>query len=72
MPTIDLSGPQGNAFALMGALKGWGRQLGIDTTATITDMMAGDYDHLLQVMRDWCAANHIDLELEGRDDDNDE
>lgn len=34
-------------------------------------MMAGDYAHLLQVMRDWAEANHIDLELldEGDDDD---
>lgn len=68
MPTIDLTGPEGNAFALMGAIQTWGKQLGVDTTATLADMRSGDYPHLLQVMRDWCEEHHIDLILLDRED----
>lgn len=69
MPTIDLRGPEGNAFYLLGAVRGWGRQLGVDTTAVLADMQSGDYEHLLQAMRDWCEEHHIDLELTGTDYD---
>ncbi len=46
---IDLSGPEGNAFALMATAKTWGKQLDLDTKAILDDMMSGDYDHLLGV-----------------------
>jgi hypothetical protein len=50
--TIDLTGPDGNAFALMGYAKNFSRQLGIDSTPIIKDMMSGDYEHLLEVFED--------------------
>lgn len=49
---IDLTGPDGNAFALMAYAKRFGTQLGWDKGQTqdlINDMMSGDYEHLLQV-----------------------
>jgi len=49
---IDLTGPQGNAFALMGIAKNLGRQLDLtleETDKLIQDMMSGDYENLLQV-----------------------
>ena len=46
---IDLTGPDGNAFALMGYAKGFAKQLGLDGDAIIKDMMSDDYEHLLQV-----------------------
>ena len=49
---IDLTGPQGNAFALMGMAQNCGRQLGWDKTKTqdlINEMMDGDYENLIQV-----------------------
>lgn len=49
---IDLTGPDGNAFVLMGMAKRFGRQLGWDSGKCqdlINDMMSGDYEHLLQV-----------------------
>ena len=49
-PTIiDLSGPDGNAFALMGYAKRFATQLGLDPDPIITDMKSGDYDHLVEV-----------------------
>jgi len=63
-PIIDLSGPDGNAFVLMGFVHEWGRQLGVDTTDVLTDMRSGDYDHLLEAMQEWAEGVGIDLELQ--------
>tara|TARA_B100001059_G_scaffold233293_1_gene273054 strand:+ start:2170 stop:2391 length:222 start_codon:yes stop_codon:yes gene_type:complete len=49
---IDLTGPDGNAFALMGYAKNFSRQLGIDSKPIIKDMMSGDYEHLLEVFEE--------------------
>ncbi len=49
---IDLNGPDGNAFYLMGIAKRFGRQLGWDNGKCqdlVNEMMEGDYEHLLQV-----------------------
>jgi hypothetical protein len=49
---IDLTGPDGNAFALMGYAKKLARQLEIDSKPIIEDMMSGDYEHLLEVFEE--------------------
>lgn len=49
---IDLVSPQGNAFAIIGLANKLGKQMGkteSEIKAIATDMMAGDYDHLLKV-----------------------
>ena len=48
---IDLTGPDGNAYALMALAKRFATQLGwLDCgSALIQEMMSGDYEHLLQV-----------------------
>ena len=46
---IDLTGPDGNAFALMGYAKRFARQLGLDSSKIINEMTSGDYEHLLEV-----------------------
>lgn len=46
---IDLTGPDGNAFALMGYAQNFAKQLGIDSKPIIEDMMSSDYEHLIQV-----------------------
>lgn len=48
---IDLTGPDGNAFVLMGYAKNFAKQLGWkdNGAAIITEMMSGDYEHLLEV-----------------------
>lgn len=50
IPVIDLTGPDGNAYALMGYARRWARDLGLDGNAIIKDMMSGDYEHLLEVL----------------------
>ena len=46
---IDLTGPDGNAFALMGYAKRFAKQLGLDSSEIINEMTSGDYEHLLEV-----------------------
>ena len=44
---IDLTGPDGNAFALMGLASRLAKQLGIKNPTA--EMMSGDYENLLEV-----------------------
>jgi hypothetical protein len=49
--TVQLTGEDGNAFAIMGAVTKAMRRAGIDAAeieAYRTESMSGDYDHLLQ------------------------
>jgi len=46
-PIIDLTGPEGNAFCLMGYAKKFARQLELDGDSIIDEMKAGDYEHLV-------------------------
>jgi hypothetical protein len=46
---IDLSGPQGNAFFLLGTASNLAKQLGLDGKEIQAEMMKGDYENLLQV-----------------------
>ena len=44
---VDLTGPDGNAFALMGLANRLAKQLGFKSPTE--EMMKGDYEHLLEV-----------------------
>ena len=46
---IDLTGPEGNAYALMAYAKRFAKQLGYDHKMIIGKMTSGDYEHLLKV-----------------------
>jgi len=46
---IDLTGPEGNAFFLLGKAKTWGKQLDKDVDAIQEEMMSGDYENLVEV-----------------------
>ena len=45
---IDLTGPDGNAFALMGYANRFSKQLGLNGKEITNEMMQGDYEHLLE------------------------
>lgn len=49
---IDLTGPQGNAFALMGAASRYAKQLGKDSADILARMKSGDYENLVAVFED--------------------
>jgi hypothetical protein len=46
---IDLTGPQGNAFFLLGTAQRLSKQLGFDTQKVLSEMQSGDYENLIQV-----------------------
>ena len=46
---IDLTGPDGNAFVLLGYARNLSKELGIDYKKVETEMTSGDYDNLLNV-----------------------
>jgi len=47
--TIDLTGPQGNAYYLLGTASNLAKQLGLDSKVIQAEMMSGDYENLLEV-----------------------
>ena len=47
--SIDLTGPEGNAFCLLGYAKKFARQLGLDESKIHSEMTSGNYEDLLQV-----------------------
>ena len=46
---IDLTGPDGNAFALMAYARRFGKQLDLDWKSIIEEMKSGDYENLIKV-----------------------
>ena len=47
---IDLLGPEGNAFALLGIARDLAIKLDLDWNYIHTEMTSGDYENLIQVM----------------------
>lgn len=46
MISIDLDGPKGNAFFLLGQAKTWAKDLGLDYSNIQSEMTSGDYTNL--------------------------
>lgn len=46
---IDLTGPQGNVFFLIGTAKNLAKQLGLDGKKIQAEMMSGDYENAVNV-----------------------
>ena len=58
---IDLTGPQGNAFYLLGTAMKLCKQIGLDVNAVLKDLKGGDYEHLITRF-DYHFGMIIDLE----------
>jgi len=46
---IDLTGPQGNVFFLIGTARNLAKQLGMDSASVQNEMMSGDYENAVNV-----------------------
>ena len=46
---IDLTGPDGNVFVLMGKAKQFARDLELNGDLIVRDMMSSDYEHAIKV-----------------------
>jgi hypothetical protein len=57
---IDLTGPQGNAFFLLGTATRLARQLGLDPEKVTEEMRESNYEHLVQTF-DKYFGEHVIL-----------
>ena len=48
-PVIDLNGPDGNAYFLLGTANRLGKQLDLDVDKILEDMKSSDYENLIKV-----------------------
>jgi hypothetical protein len=46
---IDLTGPEGNVFVLIGYAKNFAKQLGLEPNEIQKEMMSGDYENAVNV-----------------------
>ena len=53
---IDLTGPDGNVFVLMGKAKGFARDLGLDGDEIINEMKSSDYENAVQVFDNYFGS----------------
>ena len=56
---IDLTGPQGNAYCLLGIAQKTAKQLGLDHTAIINEMKERDYEHLVDTFDKYFGEIYI-------------
>ena len=59
--TIDLTGPQGNAFYLLGFASKHCEDFGYDKDDMLDEMKSGDYEHLIQTFDNYFGCI-VDLE----------
>ena len=59
--TIDLTGPDGNAFVLLGYASDLAKQLDLDFNIISKDMKSGNYENLIKVF-DSYFGDYVDLE----------
>jgi hypothetical protein len=68
---IDLSGPYGNAFVILGRMRDILRQIGAsdeEIAAYRTQATSGDYDNLLAVTAEWVDFQPEDDDWEDEDE----
>ncbi len=51
MRQIDLNGPEGNAFVLLGFAQQWAKDLGKDAKSISDEMRSSDYKNLVKVFK---------------------
>lgn len=70
---IDLRGPAGNAYALLGQARAWAKQIGYthdQIEALLEEMQESDYEHLISVF-DREFGSFCDLIKDDVDEEND-
>lgn len=64
--SINIDGPSGNAFYILGRAKSYADQLGLDSETILKEMKSGDYIHLLAVFESQFGYV-CDIETENED-----
>lgn len=57
---IDLTGPKGNAYYLLGTARAFAKQLNLDEEAILEEMKESDYENLITVF-DKHFGDYVDL-----------
>ena len=57
---IDLTGPRGNAYCLLGTAEALAKQLNLDDEAILEEMQESDYENLITVF-DKHFGDYVDL-----------
>ena len=63
---IDLDGPNGNAFYLLGTAQQFSRDLGLDGNKIIEEMKSGDYINLLKTFENYFGS-YVTLETNNQE-----
>jgi len=58
-PSLDLTGPQGNAFVLLGYASDLSKQLGLDHDTIQAELTSGDYENLISVFEKYFGEHVI-------------
>jgi hypothetical protein len=53
---IDLTGPDGNVFALIGMGRKFCKQMGLDSNTFTNRMMSGDYENAVNVFEEYFGS----------------
>jgi|TARA_B100000579_G_scaffold79524_1_gene61784 hypothetical protein len=53
---IDLTGPDGNVFVLMGYARRFARDLGLDGNKIISEMQSSDYENAVEVFDNYFGS----------------
>lgn len=53
---IDLTGPDGNVFALIGVGRKFCKQMGLDSNTFTNRMMSGDYENAVNVFEEYFGS----------------
>ena len=48
--SVDLTGPEGHTFVLIGYARRWSKQLGLNPDEVEKEMTSGDYENLVSVL----------------------
>ena len=68
---VDLAGPEGNAFMLLGMAKRWATDLGLNWEEIKAEATSGDYKNLVSVL-DREFGNYVTFYMADKDEDEDE
>lgn len=59
-PYIDLTGPDGNAYVVMGRAKQHAKELNLDADAIIAEMKESNYENLIEVFEKY-FGEYVDI-----------
>jgi len=70
MRLINLDGPDGNAFALLGYASRWAKDLELDKDKILNEMKSDDYVNLVSVFNKYFGTGGADIAVLQSEQDN--